>query len=80
MRCTDGAAGTEDADAGGKTNVTENQKESVIGIADLKKNAYNISVAFFRVSEEITKMAILTGKMIFHSHRVRRQYRAERCN
>ena len=97
MRCTDGAAGTEDADAGGKTNVTENgqvigtlpvfkfsflkfQKESAIGIADLKKNAYNISVAFFRVSEEITKMAVLTGKMIFHSHRVRRQYRAERCN
>ena len=32
------------------------QKESAIGIADLKKNAYNISVAFFRVSEEITKM------------------------
>ena len=121
MRCTDGAAGTEDADAGGKTNVTENgqvigtlpvfliydnqkikshllppesfwkmifarfsflkfQKESAIGIADLKKNAYNISVAFFLVSEEITKMAVLTGKMIFHSHRVRRQYRAERCN
>ncbi|EEV01957.1 hypothetical protein ROSINTL182_06138 [Roseburia intestinalis L1-82] len=52
----------------------------MIGIADLKKNAYNISVAFFRVSEEITKMAVLTGKMIFHSHRVRRQYRAERCN
>ena len=48
-------------------------KESAIGIADLKKNAYNISVAFFRVSEEITKMAVLTGKMIFHSHRVRRQ-------
>jgi len=24
MRCTDDAAGTEDADAGGKTNVTEN--------------------------------------------------------
>ena len=56
------------------------QKESVIGIADLKKNAYNISVAFFRVSEEFTKKAVLTEKMIVHSHRVRRQYRAERCN
>ena len=66
--------------AGTRCPILKFQKESVIGIADLKKNAYNISVAFFRVSEEITKMAVLTGKMIFHSHRVRRQYRAERCN
>ena len=28
MRCIDGAADTEDADAGGKTNVTENGQVS----------------------------------------------------
>ncbi|HAT89690.1 MAG TPA: hypothetical protein DCS73_08105 [Roseburia sp.] len=36
--------------ASGRFPFLKIQKESVIGIADFWENAYNISVAFFRVS------------------------------
>ena len=45
MRCTDDAAGTEDADAGGKTNVAENGQ--VIGTA-------RFLILFLKISKRIS--------------------------
>ena len=67
MRCIDGAADTEDADAGGKTNVTENGQVSTLPVFIIGKCIRQIS--FLKNSKRIGKMHTIYLSLFFGFHK-----------